>query len=357
MRGAFALLLASSAFGAQAQRLPGALHAAPTAIAPAALGLAADPAGLSAPSNDLAPARSLLEQTAGLAPQEARLEAALGAAMPAEVSRMSPDAVVDGAQAVRLANSGQENRGIFALERDGTRRILKVLPFTESGGAFEGGPPAALRHLRGALIGEVFDGPRVLRAGLLERGGEDRSYFIESEELFPGGEGRSLKDLSSDAARGKGEAILRISPATGVEMGRSLARVLAAGVVPKDADFFVARDGRVAWLDSNLWTPSSELENGFPEAAGLELATLLRRASRAGEGGRAFLLEFLGAWRRAPLAEDFKLSVLREAFAGDPVRHPGLAARAEREAREALARSGLTPTGTPYELVLELYRR
>lgn len=344
--------------------------ALPPAEVPAAMGAA--PAQERRDEAPLAPARAQLEAAMDGADEAGSADSTEGSAAGAGasfdgllraasedegsfpyLSRLDPAAgTIDGIPAERISNIGADNAGIYALSRGGSPRILKILLY----GPASYGVQGARAQLRGARLGQLFGGPVVRRAGVIEGADGSRQFFIEMDELFPGRLSYSLKELFTLADHeGDKENYAMVVGRPAARMGVMLARVLEEGVIPRDPDFLISEDGQVAWLDANQWRGPRPLSD--PEQtrqAGHQVRIVARRlAAGSGPAVRTFLESFFRALKASPrLTEQTRRALLRQAFLGDAARGGeetvnGIAAQVAREA-------GL-PGEPPFQAILAFY--
>lgn len=259
---------------------------------------------------------------AGSATREEAIGKALAARFPEGVKSAIDNRAgrLDGLPFRWIDNEGVENMGVASYTRDGVPRIMKITQHIVGWDGPEYDPErTAETQLRGALLGEVFDGPRMLRAGDVSRDHPPHYHFIEMEELFPGGGGASLKELVlRDRRYGDADfSRFRLAPPGGrsatSEMAGKLAETFEHGVVPWDADFYAARDGRVSWIDTTRWERPVASDETLAGMARQVRATLAMLGKDAGTGA-AFFRDFMAVLRGSSLGEDFKKALLRSAF-------------------------------------------
>lgn len=337
--------------------------ALPPAEVPAAMGAA--PAQERRDEAPLAPARAQLEAAMDGADEAGSADSTEGSAAGAGasfdgllraasegdasfpyLSRLDASGAIDGNPAERLSTIGAANAGVYRLSRDGSPRILKVLLLGPK--STKGAAQAVAGQLRGARLGQLFGGPAVRRAGVLEKPDGEGLFFIEMDELFPGRLSYSLKELYALAEdRGDKEEYALVAGRPAARMGVMLARVLESGVIPRDLDFLVSEDGEVAWLDANQWYRADLATSEGAQHAGHQIrAAAHRLAAGSGPAARTFLESFLRALKAAPRIEErTRRALLREAFFGTKgtVGEDFVNKVAERVAREA----GLPGRGYP----------
>lgn len=233
----------------------------------------------------------------------------------------SRDWTIDHLPARYISNTGLENSGIYALEREGEPRVLKVLKHVR-GEEYPRGPfkdRTASRQLRGGLLGALVKGPQIRRAGVIKTGGDDR-YFIEMTELFPGLEREPLKEAAMDSDYAPQKFARLFAPRSN---GQSPARQMAAmfvgvlekGIVPNDIDFMIeVKDGNVAWVDTFLW--QTDRDASFPERlkeVTTALSGLVLRVSKDPVAKAEFSEGLAAALKTSTLSQRIKDQMLRTA--------------------------------------------
>jgi len=194
---------------------------------------------------------------------------------------------VDGMPAVRLNPPvpGNKNEGLYSYERNGERRLLKILSWdcsTPSHGLIEA--------LQGMKLGAQVGGPMVFEYGRIHDDYARRGWFVEMEHIFHGLESVTLKELLLPG----GDVKRLLEWGCVPRMAALIVGALARGVSPFDIDFIAAREG-VRFIDTQWFKRWEERANGHACWASV-FNTLGKLDQREPEVARRLMLEIEQLW-------------------------------------------------------------
>lgn len=168
-------------------------------------------------------------------------------------TKTSTKSEVDGHPATFWKSDGARSPGgLLYYERDGTNRVLKMTSPVGTGVV----DYDFLREVLFGMCASLVGGPCLLSFGAVEHEGRKRLY-VEMDEQFSGQPSITLKRAARKAPdEMKNEYLANPDVRARIvdNVARLFVRVTERGLVPKDPDFIISRDGDVAWLDPADWT-------------------------------------------------------------------------------------------------------